>query len=243
MMLGLGAYLSVLLPLVGTVAFDRFARRFLAIRFIQRPPTAEEYRKCMNMAVFNLQWLFILTLSMGPLMERTLLPRSAPLPGLTEVVAKLLLFLFLDDLWFYAYHRLVHAVPWLYVTLHKQHHLFTVPFPEVTLAVHPAELMLLSLGTCIGPLGIYYKQTHPLIFYGYTIVRQLQVFLDHFGWELKRPLHSPASLAPRVFGGTAFHDLHHQKFKCNYSSLFSVIDWAFGTAVFVEGDDELKKLQ
>jgi sterol desaturase/sphingolipid hydroxylase (fatty acid hydroxylase superfamily) len=173
-----------------------------------------------------------LTLTLGPLMEMTLMPLSAPLPSAGEAIAKIFLFLLLDDMWFYAYHRLAHAVPWIYTTFHKQHHLFTVPFPEVTLAVHPAELLFLSLGTCIGPLGFFYRRTHPLLFYVYTIVRQLQVFVDHFGWELKGIPNSPFGLAPRIFGGTAFHDLHHQKFKCNYSSLFSVIDWVMGTAVF-----------
>jgi len=227
LLLGLTTYACIPVSYLIAMTHHYLAERFFPKQRIQRAPTKREIDQCMEIVRFNLTWLFFLTILMGPFLEIVLLDMNAPLPGLRESAAKICFFLLFDDVWFYCYHRLCHAVPWLYVRLHKQHHLFTAPFPEVTLAVNPVELIIISMGTCTGPLVIFYGQTHPVLFWAYIVIRQLLVFEDHLGFDVP---FSPTKFFPLVFGGATFHDLHHQKFKCNYASTFSIIDRIFGTA-------------
>ena len=227
--MGAMTYMSVGGTYMVAIALIHLLEKMFMFKHFQRDCSKEEMRECFKLVGFNLFWLFFATLSGGFMLEWCLADYDSPLPSLSEMVGKIILFFIFDDLWFYGYHRLVHADPWLYKVLHKPHHRFTAPFPAVAYYVHPGEMIALSIGTCLLPLGIFFRKTHPVLFWIWLSIRQLQVIEDHLGYELPW---SPTNLFPKTLvGGTKFHDLHHQKFKCNYAAMFSIIDDFFGTAV------------
>jgi sterol desaturase/sphingolipid hydroxylase (fatty acid hydroxylase superfamily) len=225
--LGQATYLSIIGTYLGAISLFYGIEHAVSIKRLQRPPTTYEVEQCFRMVAINLTWLFFATHLAGPVLEQALANYEDQFPSYGEAFIKLCLFFVVDDCWFYFYHRFVHSVPRLYVAVHKQHHIFTAPFPAVAFAVHPFEMMLQAFGTCLAPLGIFYGTTHPILFWTFLVIRQLQGIEDHLGYELAW---SPTHYLPAVFGGTKFHDLHHQTFKCNYASMFSFIDRLFGTA-------------
>ena len=56
---------------------------------------------------------------------------------------------------------------------------------------------------------------------------QLQGVMDHSGYDLPAPWDCFGMLPG--FGGTKFHDEHHQYFQGNYAAALSVIDDVMGT--------------
>ena len=226
--LGKTTYLCFAGTYVGAVFVFEILRQTLKLPRIQRPPNDYELEKCFKMAATNLVWLFFVTTFLaGRFLEKALADYDDPLPGFGEWMVKFAIFFLVDDCWFYLYHRVVHTFPILYINIHKPHHIFTAPFPAVSFAVHPFELALQAFGATLAPLGLFYGKTHPIVFWSFIVVRFLQGVEDHLGFELSW---SPTHLLPSVFGGTKFHDLHHQKFNCNYASIFSFLDKAFGTS-------------
>lgn len=146
---------------------------------------------------------------------------EAELPGPWEMIAQLLLFFVLDDLFFYAYHRLFHEVPVLYKAVHKIHHKFKTPFVLSALAIHPAEQFMQSFGFFLGPVIL---KPHLFTFWIWLIVRQASGFCDHLGYDFKC-----TGWSYPVLGGARFHDLHHEKNIGNFASVFPWIDRIFGT--------------
>ena len=68
-----------------------------------------------------------------------------------------------NDTGFYWGHRLLHAVPWLYQAVHKQHHDFKHPVAEASEWAHPLEDILCNIvPTAAGPMimGRYIIHTH-----------------------------------------------------------------------------------
>eukprot|EP01079_Euglenida_sp_SAG-EU17-18_P009943 gene9943-1793_t len=152
----------------------------------------------------------------------------------------------------FIYSLLPSSSPALYAAVHKPHHTFTAPFCWTSHAVTPAEMLLQSVGAMLGPVLVSLLWT-PLPLKSYWVwltVRQWQGVLDHTGLRLPiDPLgwipgeHHPGfclcmprpveyvlcAMSVTQAGGTEFHDLHHEKFNCNYASCFSVIDSVFGT--------------
>ena len=60
--------------------------------------------------------------------------------GAASFAVKAALCLFIDDVWFYAYHRALHTNKWLFDTVHRPHHEFTAPFAWASHALHPVEV-------------------------------------------------------------------------------------------------------
>ena len=76
--------------------------------------TRKEWGIVARMTLTNLVWLVPGTLLSGPVLEVFLLPYSDPLPWFPAPAVKILVFLFLDDVFFYAYHRLLHSFVFLF---------------------------------------------------------------------------------------------------------------------------------
>jgi len=150
--------------------------------------------------------------------------RSNPIaPSFQEMIIQLSIFLILDDLWFYFYHRVFHEIPYLYIKFHKIHHQFYAPFALSSTALHPVELLMQGVGFFIGPLIF---KPHLITIWLWFIVRQAIGYNDHTGYEL--PWNPLDRLYPLI-GSSKFHDLHHEKNIGNYASVFPVIDKIFGT--------------
>lgn len=115
---------------------------------------------------------------------------------------------FLGDAHFYWVHRLLHASPWLYRTVHKVHHLSRNPNPLSGLAFHPIEAMLyfssLPLLACMLPMSpaVYAAQKYALLLFPIA---------GHCGFG--------STEHPLLAWLNHSHYLHHKLTHCNYGGL------------------------
>jgi len=131
--------------------------------------------------------------------------------------------LVIEDTWHYFMHRALHDKR-IYKYIHKVHHNFQAPFGMVAEYAHPAETMILGLGTM---WGILLMGNHLVFLWGWMVVRLLETIDVHSGYDIPiNPLH----LLP-YYGGARFHDFHHMNFNGNYSSTFTWWDKLFGTDI------------
>ena len=67
----------------------------------------------------------------------------------------------------------------------KKHHEFTAPFGITAEYAHPAETLILGLGTIGGPLlYVYYTESlHIVTVYAWLIVRLFQTVDAHSGYD------------------------------------------------------------
>src|SRR5262245_23228717 len=64
--------------------------------------------------------------------------------------AQFFILLFVEDLYFYLFHRSLHSVSFLYRKIHFVHHRAYAPLPLDYIYVHPLEWMLGAVGTVAG---------------------------------------------------------------------------------------------
>ena len=176
--------------------------RAYALQPSQSPPSWALKRRALEMAALNWAWLPFALFAAAPVL-RLRFSAEAPFPPLPLFAVQLVACFLIDDLCFYAYHRVLHVNKKLYVRFHKPHHVFTAPFAWTSHAVHPVEMVLQSVGAMLGP-ALFGFPLHAL--WAWYVVRQWQGVLDHTGLHL--PI-DPIGWLPGV-GGTKFHDEHHQ---------------------------------
>ncbi|OQR86149.1 hypothetical protein ACHHYP_10941 [Achlya hypogyna] len=146
---------------------------------------------------------------------------AMPLPKATTIAWQCLVSFILEDFYFYWIHRFLHWKK-IYKYVHKVHHEYAAPFGIAAEYAHPIETMFLGIGTFLGPLLL---TRHLLTLWVWLAVRLYETVDDHSGYEL------PFALSAYIpfWGGPVHHDFHHEKFDGNYSSVFTVWDWVFGT--------------
>ncbi len=134
----------------------------------------------------------------------------------------MLIYLAVEEVLFYAMHRLLHH-PHLYRFIHKKHHLFTAPIGMAAIYAHPVEHILASLlPVCIGPLLVRH-----------TIYAQSEVG-NLFTWWLWNVLvivnivQTHSGYALPCLPEAEMHDLHHQLFTKNFG-VMGIMDALFGT--------------
>jgi sterol desaturase/sphingolipid hydroxylase (fatty acid hydroxylase superfamily) len=137
------------------------------------------------------------------------------------MVAEVAVGLVVFELVGYAYHRLAHAVPWMW-RLHAVHHSSERMDWLASFRQHPLEILLVTAAqnaplVLLGlPLG-----SHALVL---LLLRLNTVFV-----------HSDLAIGPgwwsRLVATPGFHHRHHQREGAvrNYAALFPWIDRVFGT--------------
>ena len=130
--------------------------------------------------------------------------------------------LFIDDMFFYFLHRLMHENKFIYRKIHKIHHRANVPIPIEYIYVHPLEWMSGMIGPFLGMIII--GKISFIAYLIYLVVRNLHEIHIHSGIK--------TSLIHRLFplyGTNEHHDMHHAKRDGNYSSTFILWDLIFST--------------
>jgi sterol desaturase/sphingolipid hydroxylase (fatty acid hydroxylase superfamily) len=146
--------------------------------------------------------------------------RSAAVSALTFVVI-----LVVDDAFFYAWHRLMHASAFLYRKVHRVHHRAYAPVPIDLMYLNPVEYLVGGGGVALGAVIAFHAFAgldFPGLF-AYLVWRDLRELLQHSG------LSSPWMMRSRILGTTEHHDLHHARLRGNYASMLRIWDRVFRT--------------
>lgn len=173
-------------------------------------------------------WLF------HPLCASLSISIDVPFPGIKVMLAQVVLFFFLEDMWHYWFHRLFHH-GWFYKNIHKQHHKYAAPFGFAAEYAHPVEVMSLGVGTVGFPILYAYlakvnpqwnlPELHLFTITCWIVLRLFQAVDSHSGYDFPWSLHH---FVP-FWAGAAHHDLHHHYFIGNYASSFTWFDFVLDT--------------
>jgi sterol desaturase/sphingolipid hydroxylase (fatty acid hydroxylase superfamily) len=205
--------------LMGTLTWAATSQRYGKLRAKPPQPHPIEPRlKVVNTQLNNVLSLSIFAAFFYFLGEHVIyagLPRPAHFLG--EVLGALLLY----DFMYYFFHRLMHARS-LMRYCHAVHHRVRSPLSNESIFLNPLETLggvsLMCLGvTLAGPVS---AASFLAIFFIYSTVN----IIVHSNLVLPHP-------ALRLFNfWVETHNVHHQKARNNYASIFPFWDQLFGTA-------------
>lgn len=174
-------------------------------------------RKLINTHLNNILALLIFIAFLYHLGDSVLV---AQWPGVAHFLGETLGVLLLYDLAYYFYHRGLHH-PKLMRYIHGVHHKVRYPTASESIYLHPFEQMG-ALGLLLGSmwvLGPISTASFLAIFFVYSTAN----IIVHANVAFPHP-------AFRLFNFWVHkHDIHHDKFRYNYASIFPFWDQAFGT--------------
>jgi len=151
---------------------------------------------------------------------------KVPFPSWQKILQHVLISMFIEDLFHYVFHRLLHWGP-LYRGIHKVHHEYSAPVGIAAEYAHPIETVILGMGTFAGPMSIVLTTAdfHIITMLVWVSVRLCQTVDAHSGYDF------PWSLRTFIpfWAGADHHDYHHQMFVGNYATSFRWWDRIFGT--------------
>jgi len=221
---------SVMIHMLSYYVISLPAFTFQFIPYMQRfkiqhdkPETAGSQWKCVKLLLINQLFVQLPIICASYLYcEFFSIPFEwDKMPTWYVLLAQFFACLVIEDTWHYFMHRALHDKR-IYKYIHKIHHNFQAPFGMVAEYAHPAETMILGMGTM---WGILLMGNHLAFLWGWMVVRLLETIDVHSGYDI--PL-NPLHLLP-FYGGARFHDFHHMNFNGNYSSTFTWWDKIFGT--------------
>jgi sterol desaturase/sphingolipid hydroxylase (fatty acid hydroxylase superfamily) len=147
-----------------------------------------------------------------------------PRPAWSIVFFQLALFILSEDAIFFWTHFMLHT-RWLYVHIHKKHHIYKQPTGVVSVLSDPIEGLQNQLSTWLMPILL--KEKHLFTLCIWIAIRVYQTVNAHCGYNL--PYVSTQYWFPWIMSGTLAHDFHHQHGKWNYGSFFNLWDRLMGT--------------
>ncbi len=139
------------------------------------------------------------------------------------VAGAALVYVFVADAGEYAFHRLQHAVPWLW-SLHTLHH--SEPHLHTTSGVlHHWSVMFLRNAFVALPLGLLFKASGPV-----TLLYVLSTLYVHF-------MHANSTLdfgrLSWLLSSPSYHRIHHsarpEHYDRNFAFIFPIYDVVLGT--------------
>jgi 4-alpha-methyl-delta7-sterol-4alpha-methyl oxidase len=165
--------------------------------------------------------LFALMVAAWPALRGISRVHVGRLPPWWEVAGQVLLFVYLDDLLYWFFHRALHEGV-LYRRVHSLHHRIAQPFALTGHDMHPVEFVATALIMLVGPLLV---GAHVVTVYAWITLRQLEAAEGHSGFHLP---FSPLAWLPGAQAAD-FHDFHHARFHGNYSGFLGWFDGVMGT--------------
>lgn len=144
--------------------------------------------------------------------------------GLAYFIFSILLQLVLHDAYFYWTHRLLHLKT-LFKLAHKVHHYSINPSPWAAYSFHPLEALVQVAILPIFAFTIPLHYAALFIFITYNLGNNV---IGHLGYEV-----FPKSFIDHVIfkwhTTSTHHNMHHEKFNCNFSLYFRWWDSLMGT--------------
>ena len=130
-----------------------------------------------------------------------------------------LVYLALHDTWFYWTHRLMHR-PAAFRIAHAVHHASKPPTAWAAMSFHPWEALT---GAVVIPVLVLTIPIHVAALGLVLTVMTVMGVTNHMGWEL-----FPRGIVHGRVGQwlitASHHELHHQRYRCNYGLYFRVWD-------------------
>jgi Delta7-sterol 5-desaturase len=131
----------------------------------------------------------------------------------------LLLSLILHDTYFYWMHRFLHYKK-IFRLAHLVHHKSTNPSPWASNSFHFFEAVMVG-GIII--LLAFLLPLHPITIALFVLISFIANVYGHLGYEIM-PRSFRHSFLFQIINTSVYHNLHHSKFKGNYSLYFRVWD-------------------
>lgn len=223
--------LAIVTPLINLVSFPLLAALYSSPLLwpkaatpsklqATQPPLWATVRKALYYHFGNGALTLVGSILFFPLAQRLGI-HCGPWPPWHVVAGELVVFIVVDDLFFYVMHRLLHTRR-LYRSVHRLHHRIHAPIAFAGAIMHPLEWLLVSSSVMLGPLLL-----------GANIhVLWLWVFIRQWGnAEFHSGFVGPLAILSRLSfgGGTRHHDLHHARVHGNFAIMFPLWDRVFGT--------------
>jgi sterol desaturase/sphingolipid hydroxylase (fatty acid hydroxylase superfamily) len=143
-----------------------------------------------------------------------------------------LVFVVIDDAWFYWTHRWLHANTRAYKMIHRIHHRSIDTTPLTGLSFHPVEAFIINVPLAVLPIFIG-VQSNFLIAAIY--ISTLNNVLGHNGFEWAPRWWDRLPIL-RLKTPSIHHNLHHEKSRGNYGLYFTYWDRWMGTEFADYGD-------
>lgn len=136
-----------------------------------------------------------------------------------------ILYLFVQDTWFYWSHRAMHASPRLFRLAHAVHHQSRPPTAWTAMSFHPVEAIS---GAIVVPLLVFVVPIHLSMLGVVLTIATIMGVTNHMGWEVfpRRLVHSPLG---RWMITASHHERHHEEYRCNFGLYFRIWDRLCGT--------------
>lgn len=136
-----------------------------------------------------------------------------------------LIYLLVQDSWFYWSHRAMHASPQLFRLAHKVHHDSRPPTAWTAMSFHPIEAVS---GAIVIPLLVLVVPMHLAMLGLVLAIATVMGVVNHMGWEI-----FPQRFVHSVLGGgvitASHHEKHHEDYRCNFGLYFRLWDRLCGT--------------
>jgi len=131
----------------------------------------------------------------------------------------LFLYLFAHDTWFYWTHRWMHQ-PRPFQVAHAVHHASRPPTAWAAMAFHPIEALT---GAVVIPALVFIVPIHIAVLGLVLTTMTVMGVTNHMGWEI-----FPRALVHSRLGKwlitASHHQVHHEKYRCNYGLYFRFWD-------------------
>ncbi|MBK6802009.1 MAG: sterol desaturase family protein [Novosphingobium sp.] len=135
-----------------------------------------------------------------------------------------LLCLAIHDTWFYWTHRLMHH-PALFKPIHAVHHASKPPTAWAAMSFHPWEALS---GAFVIPALVFVLPLHAGVVLAVLLVMTVMGTTNHMGWEMF-PARLVRGRAGQLVITASHHQLHHERYNCNYGLYFRFWDRLCGT--------------
>lgn len=135
-----------------------------------------------------------------------------------------LAYLAAHDSWFYWTHRAMHWPP-LYKRIHAVHHASRPPTAWAAMSFHPWEAVT---GAIVIPALVFIIPIHVAMLGMVLAIMTIMGVTNHMGWEIFPKWLVHGRLGQGLITAS-HHELHHQKYQCNYGLYFRFWDQLCGT--------------
>ena len=140
------------------------------------------------------------------------------------VPLSIVIYLFVQDTWFYWTHRAMHQ-PRLFKIAHAVHHQSRPPTAWTAMSFHPIESIL---GAIVIPILVFIVPIHLAALGVVLAIATIMGVTNHMGWEIfpRWLVHSPLG---NWLITASHHERHHEEYRCNFGLYFRFWDRVCGT--------------